>query len=349
MDHSLVKIKFLSSDTEGLNYFRDSNSEHSSSFNDYNDNLNNFDHLENINILSNFNNVVHFTDFSDFETNSILNNFNNFNVSNDNFNNFEHFDNINILSNFNNIVHFMVHFIDLVDFEAINSLNNFNNPKAFNNSNNVSNFHSSSFNRIYHFYNVYNLNRTDEFLRYKIDYFNDVNISNYDYYNIFYLSYVIEYFYKSTNSVDFTNFEDIDILMKFINQNDLDNFNNISNFNDFDFSEYYDLDDIHFTNNSHNAYQIKWENRHVLNASLFHIEIYKTTSAGVHLSLFLISDNENFIFFNSMDLLNRFLILGDERLDIKLFYLKTFIKTKIRPYKCNILSQQTRVLFSFCY
>ena len=136
MDHSLVKLKFLSSDTEGLNYFRDSNSEHSSSFNDYNDNLNNFDHLENINILSNFNNVVHFTDFSDFETNSILNNFNNFNVSNDNFNNFEHFDNINILSNFNNIVHF----IDLVDLEAINTLNNFNNSKAFNYSNNFSNF-----------------------------------------------------------------------------------------------------------------------------------------------------------------------------------------------------------------
>ena len=75
--------------------------------------------------------------------------------------------------------------------------------------------------------------------------------------------------------------------MKFINRKDLNNFNNNSNFNDSDVIEFYDIDDIHFIN-SHNFYKIKWENLHVLNASLFHIETYKTTSAGVHLSLFLI-------------------------------------------------------------
>ena len=101
--------------------------------------------------------------------------------------------------------------------------------------------------------------------------------------------------------------------MRLVDRRDLDDFNNDNNLNDSDViefygfdeihfddgdvNEFYVFDDIHFINNSYNFHKIEWENIHVLNDSLFHIETYKSTSAGVHLSLFLISDTESLIFF----------------------------------------------------
>ena len=243
MDHSLVKLECLSSDTECLNCFCDSDSEHFSNFYDFNDNLSNFDHF----------------DLADFEEINILNNVI--------LNNLELFDNINILNNFNNIVHLIVHFIssfgkfnkvlNFVEFavKIMNTYRNFNNTKVVNFPKKFINFVDiNNFKEFYNFYDKY--------------FFNNNSLIS--------------------TSKFFTNFEDIDILMRFVDRRDLDNFNNDSNlndsdviefygfneihFNDSDVNEFYIFDDIHFINNSYNFHKIEWENIHVLNDSLFHIE-----------------------------------------------------------------------------